>query len=386
MKLLIIPSWYPTKIHPESGTFFKNRAHIINGLGINIIIASPILHSFSDILNYKNISENIYSSDSDIPIYIKEKINFFPKLEKLQFRSYKNNAIILFNYVIHEIGKPDIILFNSSIWAATALFQQCKKLNIPYIITEHLKEFLFHNSFSKFQKHLLNNCYDSSAAIVATSTKLKNSIAESFPDHQTKIHLIPNPIDEDIFIQKKQKKHSQIKIVCIALLRREKRLDILIKAFKKIIQKKYHAQLTLIGSGPLESELKQLTRNLNLENYIEFTGFLTTNRLIHELHKHDFLTLSSELETFGMAIIEAQSCGLPVVATDCGGPSDLITKETGILVKPNSVKNLETGLIKMIHNLDLYNSDIIREQTITKFGKIKYRESILQLISSLLNL
>ena len=381
MKLLIIPSWYPTKIHPESGTFFKSRAQIIKESGIHIIIASPILHSFTDILHYKNISKKICFSDDDIPTFIKEKINYFPKLERLQFAAYKNNATILFNYIINKIGKPDIIMFNSSIWAATALFNQCKKLNIPYIISEHLKEFLSHNSFSKFQKYLLNNCYDSSLAIIATSSTLKKSIVKSFPDYQAKIHLIPNPIDEDLFIIKNRTKQPQIKIVCIALLRKEKRLDILIKAFKKIIHKKYPAKLTLIGSGPLESKLKKLTKSLNLENFIEFTGFLTKNHLIHELHKHDFLTLSSEVETFGMAIIEAQSCGLPVVATECGGPSDLITKKTGILVKPNSVKNLEIGLIKMINNLELYNPDLIREQTIKTFGKKKYRDSILQLIS-----
>ena len=57
MKLLIIPSWYPTKLHPVSGSFFRDRAHILKNNGIDIIIAAPIIHSLKS-LKFINYLEN----------------------------------------------------------------------------------------------------------------------------------------------------------------------------------------------------------------------------------------------------------------------------------------------------------------------------------------
>ena len=54
MKLLIIRSWYPTDIHPESGTFFKDRAMILQRCGFSITIVTHVLHSTRDILKFNN--------------------------------------------------------------------------------------------------------------------------------------------------------------------------------------------------------------------------------------------------------------------------------------------------------------------------------------------
>ena len=85
MKLLIIPSWYPTKLHPVSGSFFRDRAHILKNNGIDIIIAAPIIHSLKDIIPYNNTSRIEYFTDKGIPVYLNEIINIFPKTEKLKF-------------------------------------------------------------------------------------------------------------------------------------------------------------------------------------------------------------------------------------------------------------------------------------------------------------
>jgi len=70
MKLLIVPSWYPTNIHPESGTFFRDRAKILQRRGFSITIATHILHSTRDILKFKHNVNNAYPKVDDGVVWI----------------------------------------------------------------------------------------------------------------------------------------------------------------------------------------------------------------------------------------------------------------------------------------------------------------------------
>ena len=385
MKLLIIPSWYPTKLHQESGSFFRDRAHILKNNGFDVMIAAPIVHSFKDIFSYTSTMDLDFFLDDDLPTYLNETINIFPKSEKLHFYRYKKNAVSLLQKIVNKHGVPDIIYFNSVIWAAAALSEYCNKLNIPYIISEHLKEFLIVDGFSKFQKKLIRKTYGSCSGIIATSSALKKAISNSFPEYKSNIFIIPNPINEDIFIKKSiLKKQSSFNIICVALFRSEKRIDLVVESFYELLQSGEKAKLTIVGDGPLKSILIDQIQKLNLSDSIELKGYLSQQCMVKELHNNDFLVLGSEIETFGVVLIEAQACGLPVVATDCGGPSDIILTETGILVKPGSSKELTRGLKKMMYRLNNYNPDIIRSKTIQRFGKFVYTNAIRKFINRII--
>ena len=76
MKLLIIPSWYPSNIHPESGTFFRERALILQRHGFNITIAAHIVHSARDVLKFKpDPNDNMPVSDNEMIVYKTEALN-----------------------------------------------------------------------------------------------------------------------------------------------------------------------------------------------------------------------------------------------------------------------------------------------------------------------
>ena len=114
-------------------------------------------------------------------------------------------------------------------------------------------------------------------------------------------------------------------------------------------------------------------------------GYLSQNCIVRELHNNDFLVLSSDMETFGVVLIEAQACGLPVIATDCGGPRDIISSDTGILVKLGSSVELAKGLKKMACGLNNYNPDIIRSKTVKQFGKNAYAEAMIGIIKKIIS-
>ena len=74
--------------------------------------------------------------------------------------------------VIKKNGPPDAIFVHSSIWAGAALTEICDQLDIPLIISEHLKEFIVFDGLSKLKKTLVENTYEFCSAIIAASLAL----------------------------------------------------------------------------------------------------------------------------------------------------------------------------------------------------------------------
>ncbi len=385
MKLFIIPSWYPTEIHPESGSFFRDRASILRKNGIEIIIGSPVTHSLKDFFRFSHNNTIQVDINGELPTYLLESINIFPKMEKLFFKRYKKSAITIFNKLLETHGLPDLVMIHSSLWAGGALGEILNKNDIPFVLTEHLKEFLIPNGFSTFQKNIIHNTYSMASQILLSSSPLKNAISKNFNTHKSKLNLLPNPVDENLFtLRKVPNINPQFIIVCISLFRPEKRIDLVLESFNNLVHSGIKAKLKLIGDGPLKHEIENKIQKLGISDLVELPGYLPQKRIIDELHNSHFLVLPSDIETFGMVLVEAQACGLPVVATDCGGPKDIVTAESGILVTPGSVSGLAGGMKKLIRSFDKFDPSEIRNSVIQKFGQQSYAESIINITANLI--
>ena len=385
MKLLIVPSWYPTNIHPESGTFFRDRAKILQQCGFSITIATHILHSTKDILKFKQNDNNINPEvDDGVVVYKTESINPFPKMPNKTFNHYKKLILSLVKNVIN-ISKPEFVFINSSLYGGAALAKYLHSEMIPFMVSEHLKEFILKNQFSLFQKECINECYNYSSKIITTSKVLKNEIINNFNINSKRVLLIPNPADTKYFLPKRSKTGDTFTFISVALLRPEKRLDILIKAFAILSKHIPNIVLTVIGDGPEKNKLKLLSHKLGVNNRINFIGYQNKIAVSDILRDHDALVLSSDVETFGVVIVEAMSVGLPVIATKCGGPESIVVAETGVLVDSNDKNKLSVAMKNMIEDYNNYDSNTIRQIAINIYGDKAYGDNIMNAIDSVLS-
>ena len=126
----------------------------------------------------------------------------------------------------------------------------------------------------------------------------------------------------------------------------------LIRAYH-LISKKITSDLVILGIGEEEERLRVLTRELGIEERVEFLGFQENPYKF--MKNASLFVLSSLWESFALVIVEAMACGVPVISTDCpSGPGEIITPgENGMLVSPADEKALAEAMLKLLEDESL---------------------------------
>ena len=214
---------------------------------------------------------------------------------------------------------------------------------------------------------------------------MRDQVATQFPDAASKFVVLPDPVSEDPFatVDLPEVDQDVFRFITVALFREEKRLDLLLRAFADVYQEYQNTRLMVVGDGPLRHKMRNLTSDLRLAEVVEFTGLLRANEIAVKYQKCQAFVLSSRVETFGIALVEAQFAGLPAVATRCGGPEDIVSAESGILVAANDVGALVDGMRRLYLNYDRYKPGLIREKAVLEFGEEIFFERIRELFSEI---
>jgi len=128
----------------------------------------------------------------------------------------------------------------------------------------------------------------------------------------------------------------------------EKHVDLLVKAVKKVVKVKPFIKCRIIGDGPMRTYLEQLVGTFNLEDNIVFDGFYDDHKELYRVMKSSFVfVLPSIREGFGIVVVEANSCGVPVITLNSplNAAQYLVSEDTGWVVE-DSVDSLASTLIK----------------------------------------
>lgn len=132
-----------------------------------------------------------------------------------------------------------------------------------------------------------------------------------------------------------------------------KNLTFLIEGFRKIKDQCPNAQLWLIGDGPLKHRIESKVDALGMTNSVRFLGYIENDQLPPYYRAADIFTLSSRTENHPIALMEALSCGTPVVAPDIGWIPHMITDEReGMLFSKKDINEFVTSHISLLESPD----------------------------------
>lgn len=137
-------------------------------------------------------------------------------------------------------------------------------------------------------------------------------------------------------------------VVAVGRLSRGKGFDRLVQAWATVVKSHPGWQLRMYGEGDMRDALTQQIEDLGVGSSASLMGYSTTVR--DEMAKASLLVLSSRTEGYPMSILEAMSCGLPVVAFDCHtGPREMIDHGTdGLLVPNGDIEGLADAISRVI--------------------------------------
>lgn len=247
--------------------------------------------------------------------------------------------------------------YQASYGAGAAVIFKLFKPNKKFILTlQEGKDLEKQNFFIKLLRKLI---IKKANTLTAISEYLKNYIQKINPT--AKITLIPNGIDYEKFISAKPQQREELGIdktakviITISRLVPKNGLVSLIKSIEIAKSVISDIKLIIIGSGPLETGLKNLTAELNLSGDILFLGEKKYSEIPHFLKTADLFIRPSHSEGLGNAFIEAMAAGIPIIGTPVGGIPDFLKDgETGLFCEVGNPKDLAEKIIHLLNNQEL---------------------------------
>lgn len=240
--------------------------------------------------------------------------------------------------------------------AAYTGMQISRVLNKPFTFTAHAFEIFGRQSYSKDRLKILT---EGAEKIITPSVFNKRYIINETGCTEDKIEIVRATINPGKFNEQKRLHNDErrIKVVAIGRLVEKKGFEYLIKAMSKIVEKEPTTFLSIVGSGELENDLINLTRNLGLTKSVNFLGAQTNERVLYELSSSDLAVLpcvvaeDGDMDVCPLTLQEAMAMGIPVVSTTIGSIPELITDgEEGLLVAERNESALADAILKLVHD------------------------------------
>ena len=282
-----------------------------------------------------------------------------------------------------------------------------KQFNIPLVHTYHTmyEEYVYYitkgyfdNASKKLLEYLtLFLCDKTIDELIVPTSKAKDLFKEKYKVKRD-VHIIPSGIDTTRFYPenidndklKELKKELKIKpsdfvILFVGRIAKEKNIDFLIKAFKKIVKKIPKAKMYIVGDGPDMKELIDLTHKNKLDKNIIFTGRVLWEDIPKYYALGNVFATASTSETQGLTVIEAMGAGKPVVAIEDESFKQVMTDhEDGIFFKTED--EYVDAIVKLYKDKKLY-SKLSSEgvKTALKYSPIEYAKNVYAIYEKVIN-
>ena len=120
-----------------------------------------------------------------------------------------------------------------------------------------------------------------------------------------------------------------------------------------------------------------LSKKLNIDSKIEFTGELSPKEVSQRINSCDFQVLFSNYETFAIVIAESLAAGKPVIATSTGAIPEVLPKEFGMLIEAKDEDMLSYSILEMAKNYQKYDIEAMRNYAVNNYDKGKVGKQII---------
>ncbi len=268
----------------------------------------------------------------------------------------------------HALRVPAKVLLNRNNYDLFHSMAPVNSFHLPFIkkptvITYHdLATILYNRGGNFYVRKTVPYFYKLgkySNVIIANSSQTKKEIIDFLSIPEEKVEVIHLGVNEYFKPLNSVKKTDQFIIGFIGSIDYRKRLDFLLESFSMLLKRKpdLNIKLFIYGTGNVELllKLKKLANDLNIADKVEFKGFAPESELVNIYNYFDIFVIPSEWEGFGIPILEAQKCGVPVIVrNNVNIPSEV----TNACVKAESTSEMAKKIYHLLMN-DQFRSEVI---------------------------
>lgn len=303
-------------------SFFKDKGYDIHVISLNDgFIPGVKVHSLN--MNFNKVTSDKY-------------------IKKLKYITYGTKVKAL----IRDIN-PDILHAH---YATSYGFLGGITNFHPYVVSvwgSDVYDFPKKNLF--FKKFLEKNL--SKADVILSTSKVMAIETQKYSDKN--IEITPFGVDINFFKPKDNKYDTKDKLIIGTIKALEKKygIEYMIKAFGYLSKKYNNIYLEIGGVGSQQDYLKELCKELRIEERVTFLGFISPSEVVEAFNRFDIAIFPSILdsESFGVAAVEAQACGTPTIVSNVGGlPEATCPGKSSIVVDKENVLELEKAIEKLI--------------------------------------
>lgn len=227
----------------------------------------------------------------------------------------------------------------------------------PYILSVWGSDIYEYPYQSQFNLRTIRKNLGAADCVLSTSRAMAAQVSLVSPE--THVHRVtPFGVDCDVFYPSHG--HDIGQPICIGTVKGLNHyygIDTLLRAFALLHEMCPSANVwrgCIYGGGPLEGDLRTLCGGLGLSCIVEMRGAIPHAQVPETLRNIQVFCALSRQESFGVSVLEASSCGVPVVVTDIGGLPEVVRdKETGILVPPEDPLAAATAIYSLVQDADI---------------------------------
>ncbi len=335
-------AWFTDTLEDVNGvaTTIRKMAAAGAAAGKELIVVTSRSELNIDNIPIKNFRP---IGEFELPEYELQKLSFPPILQMLDYIQRKKFSEII-------ISTPGPI-------GLTALLA-AKMLNLQ-------TSGIYHTDFPQYVRILTEDSFLESAAwhymhwfygqldtVFVSSEQYRQSWINRGFDPE-KLKIFPRGLDTELFNPARRDPafwekygaatNGEVRLLYVGRISREKDLDVLANAYRRLREEGLSVQLFVVGHGPYSQALSE-----TLPDAV-FTGYLTGLELATAYASADVFAFPSTTDTFGNVIIEAQASGVPVVVSDSGGPKELVNDKTnGLVTKSHDVEDFTRAIRALI--------------------------------------
>lgn len=258
---------------------------------------------------------------------------------------FKRNAGKALEKLVNEVD-IDIIHGHYLFPAGAAACDVGKKHNIKTYVTAHGSDMFEMYKKQSFMRPIIKKVLKKSDVVFAVSNALKQEIlATGVNGIESKTRLYWNSVDINKFSSKNKNllpNNGKPIVLFVGNIIKRKNVNLILEA-KKLATTDY--EVVVVGDGPLKKDLENKVKDENI-NDVRFLG--SRDDVENIIPGCDVLVLPSFSESFGLVLIEALACEKPVIGSNVGGITEIITDDVGLLINPNDASTLARAIDNVI--------------------------------------